>query len=245
MTETLKKITPEQVEKLKPYSSEEDIEKFFFKLNYNFGDGEVLSFEQIQSFFAQGMNEPSVSGKDWLTMYVDTVRMLKLYKKDINEILNINKYSVEILHNKLVSEFKTDGFLDKKIAKEFKKAVTPFVNLSGTYGDIRVELIATIEELNNEGSTMNHCIASYYNYVIEKHYIGFRVFNDKTNERLTLGCVRTQTTEDYNLIFNQLKAWGNHPAQKDSCLSVIDFCNKNQILIQESDVFDLLPAFRD
>ncbi len=238
MTETLKKITPEQVEKIKSYSTEEDIEKFFLKLNYNFGDGEILSFEQIESFFAQGMNEPSVSGKDYLTIYVDTIRMLKLYKKDVNEILNLNKYSVEILHNKLISEYKTDGSFDKKISKEFIESVAPFVNLSGTCGDVRVELISTIEELNNEGSTMNHCIASYYNYVIEKHYIGFRVFNDKINERLTLGCVR----KDSQLFFNQLKGVGNFPAKKDSCLAIIDFCKKKNILIPDSEVYDLLPA---
>jgi hypothetical protein len=240
MTETLKKITPEQVEKLKMYSTEEEIEKFFLRLNYNFGDGEVLSFEQIQSFFVQGMNEPSVSGKDWLTIYIDTVRMLKLYDKDVNEVLNLNKYSVEILHNKLVSEFKTDGSFDIKISKEFKEAVAPFVNLSGTYGHIKVELIATIEELNNEGSTMNHCIASYYNYVIEKHYIGFRVFNDKTNERLTLGCYRLENSN--TLHFNQLKGNGNWPAKKDSCLAIIDFCNQKDIKILDSEAFDLLPA---
>ena len=244
MTETLKTITPDQIEILKEFASEEDIEKFFLRLNYNFGDGEILSFEQIESFFAQGMNEPSISGKDWLTLYVDTVRMLKLYKKDVNEILNLNKYSVEIFHNKLVSKFKTDGSLDKKIAEEFKKAVAPFVNLSGTYGNIRVELISTIEELNNEGSSINHCIASYYNYVIEKHYIGFRVFNDKTKERLTLGCVRRQEPEENQLYFNQLKAWGNHPAGKDSCLSIIKFCEQTGIKLQETEIFDLLPAFR-
>lgn len=244
MKETLKKITPEQVEKIKPYSTEEDIEKFFFRLNYNFGDGEVLSFEQIQSFFAQGMNELSVSGKDWLTIYVDTVRMLKLYNKDVNEMLNLNKYSIEILHNKLVSEFTTDGSVNEKIAKEFKKAVAQFADLSGVYGGIRVELIATIEELNNEGSTMNHCIASYYNYVIEKHYIGFRVFNDKTNERLTLGCVRAQNSKGCQLYFNQLKAYGNHPAKKDSCLSIIEFCKQKGVIIPESEIFDLLPAFQ-
>ena len=143
-----------------------------------------------------------------------------------------------------MSKFKTDGSLDKKIAKEFKKAIAPFVNLSGTYGDIRVELISTIEELNNEGSSMNHCIASYYNYVIEKHYIGFRVFNNKTNERLTLGCVRRQEPEENQLYFNQLKAWGNHPAQKDSCLSIIKFCEQTGIILQETEVLDLLPAFR-
>ncbi len=244
MTETLKKITPDQIEILKQFSTEEDIEKFFLRLNCNFGDGEILSFEQIQSFFTQGMNEPSVSGKDYLTIYVDTVRMLKIYGRDENEILNLNKYSVEILHNKLVSEFKTDGSLDKKLAEEFKKAVAPFVKLSGAYGDIRIELIATIDELNHEGSTMNHCIASYYNYVIEKHYIGFRVFNDKTNERLTLGCVRRQESEKHQLYFNQLKAYGNHPAQKDSCLSIIKFCAQNGIILHESEVSDLLPAFQ-
>ena len=244
MKETTKTITPDQIEILKEFASEEDIEKFFLRLNYNFGDGEILSFEQIESFFAQGMNEPSMSGKDWLTLFIDTVRMLRLYDGNENEILNLNKYSVEILHNKLVSKFKTDGSLDKKIAKEFKKAIAPFVNLSGTYGDIRVELISTIEELNNEGSSMNHCIASYYNYVIEKHYIGFRVFNNKTNERLTLGCVRRQEPEENQLYFNQLKAWGNHPAQKDSCLSIIKFCEQNEIILQETEVLDLLPAFR-
>ena len=241
MTQTLKTISQFQLDELREFTNDNIIEAFFERLNNNFGDGEVLSFEQIKSFFKQYMFEES--SKDRMSLYIDTVRMLRLYNRDPNEIIDLNKYAVEILHDKLISDNQTDGTIDKIRAEKFEKSVNYFSNLSGQYDDIRVENISTLEELNEEGSSMNHCIASYHDIFIQEQYIGFRIFNTKTNERLTLGCRRKPGTTE--LTFNQLKGHGNSPATKESCLTVITFCQKNNILFIESELMDLMPAIAD
>ena len=247
MKESSKKITPEQLEELKTVTSNIEnaeeliIEPFFKRLNWSFGDGEVLTFPQIKSFFEQGMYEES--SKDRLSIYIDTVRMLRLYDKNPDDILNLNKYAVEILHNKLISDNQTDGSIDKVRAEKFEAAVKHFNEFNGTYGKIKIENISTLEQLNNEGSSMNHCIASYHDIFINEQYVGFRIFNVNSGERLTLGCMRKPGTN--NIFFNQLKAYGNYPASKESCLAIIDFCNHHKILIPESEIFDLMPAISD
>jgi hypothetical protein len=104
-------------------------------------------------------------------------------------------------------------------------------------------LIRSLKELNHEGARMQHCIATYDDIIIRKQYIGFRVYNKNNGERLTLGCYRPENSN--SLYFNQLKGVGNAPAKKDSCLAIIDFCNKKEITLAESEIFDLLPAFQN
>lgn len=233
MTEALKVITPEELEVLRWLASEEEIKRFFSQLNYNYGDGEVLDFKQIESFFKTGLYKKTE--KDALTLFIDTIRMLRLFDRNEDEILGLDFDSVLNLHNELSYDYSAPELRKA----EYEKSVAQFIDLSGDYDNIKVELIATLEELNKEGSSMNHCIASYHDIIINKHYIGFRVFNKKTNERLTLGCQRLNN----NLYFNQLKGWGNRPAKKDSCTSVIEFCNLKKIIIPKGDVYDLMPAF--
>jgi|ERR1035437_547767 hypothetical protein len=235
MTEALKTITPEELEALRWLASEDELKRFFFQLNYNFGDGEVLNYKQIESFFKNKIHKKTE--EDMLTLFVDTIRMLHLVGRNKDEILGLDSDGVIFLHDELSDDYA--GEVDDLKKVEYEKSVAPFVDLSGDYDDIKVELIATLDELNKEGSSMNHCIASYHDIIINKHYIGFRIFNKKTNERLTLGCQRL----DNKLYFNQLKGWGNNQARKDSCISVIDFCNSKKIMIPQGDVYDLMPAF--
>lgn len=236
MIETNKKISSEQIDILKQFSNEKEIEMFFSKLNFNYGDGEVLNFNQIESFFMAGMHK--MNEKDALSYFVDTIRMLRLLNEDEDGIIGLDFENIFNLHNQLVSTYQ--GSIDEIKKSEYVKSVSPFINLNGVYRNIRIELISTLDELNEEGSSMNHCIASYHDIIINKQYVGFRVFNLESEERLTLGCHRNGN----NLFFNQLKGNSNYPAEKDSCLTVLDFCKEKGIKILESEFHDLLPAFQ-
>jgi len=235
MTEALKVIQAEELEILKTLATEDEIKKFFNELNYNYGDGEVLNFKQIESFFKNNIHKKIE--EDMLNLFIDTIRMLRLVGKSEDEILGLNSDEVIFLHDEISSDY--SGEVDEIKKDEYEKSVAPFVSFSGEYGKIRIELIATLEELNKEGLDMNHCIATYHDIIINKQYIGFRVFNLETEERLTLGCYRLN---DNKLIFNQLKGFGNSRAGKDSCLSIIDFCNKKSILMSPRESVDLMPA---
>jgi len=235
MTEALKVIQPEELEILKTLATEDEIEKFFFQLNYNFGDGEVLNSKQIESFFKANMHKNTE--EDMLSLFVDTIRMLRITGRNEDEIIGLNSDEVIYLHDEIQSNYK--GSVDELKKTEYIKSVAPFVDFTGDYGKVRIELIATLDELNSEGLDMNHCIATYHDIIINKQYIGFRVFNIETEERLTLGCYRL---DDNSLIFNQLKGWGNSRAGKDSCLSIIEFCNNKKILMSPRESVDLMPA---
>jgi len=237
MTEALKVIQPEELEILKTLATEQEIEDFFNTLNYNFGDGEVLNSKQIESFFKAGFHKEFKGSDNILETFIDTIRMLRLIGRSEDDILELDRDSVYDLHNELSSNY--SGEISELKKSEYIKAVAPFVDFTGDYGKIRIELIATLDELNSEGSDMNHCIATYHDIIINKQYVGFRVFNLETEERLTLGCYRL---DDNSLIFNQLKGWGNSRAGKDSCLSVIEFCNNKKILMTPRESIDLMPA---
>jgi len=228
---------PEYVAELKEFASDEELEKFFTRLNFNYGGGTVLSKEQVESFFHNNLHKSDT--QDILTLYIDTIRMLRLFDKNENDIIGLNETGIKHLHDTLSSEYK--GSVDDIKSAEFKKATSPFLKLNGEYGNIKVELIASLRDLNHEGTRMNHCIATYSDIIIRKHYLGFRVYNKKTGERLTLGCFRNP--DDDNLYFNQLKGWGNCPAKKESCVAIIEFCKAKGITITESESYDLMLAF--
>ena len=69
---------------------------------------------------------------------------------------------------------------------------------------------------------MNHCIATYRYIIAEGEYVGFKFFNKKSWERLTLGF----SVVDNDLVFNQLKAHSNYPASKESREFVIEYLTK-------------------
>lgn len=228
------KLTKEQIEELKGcVGSDAELVQFLSRLMFNYGGGEVLPFENIKHF----LKITNSVIDDTLTVYIDTVRMLRLVGRSEIELLDLDLESTIALHDKTFKEYGVE--ITEKKNSEYKKSVEQFSDLTGDYKDIRIELISTLDELNEEGSSMNHCIATYHDIITNKHYVGFRVFNKKSGERLTLGCHRTNNT----LIFNQLKGWGNSPAKKDSCLSIIEFCKLKSIMLPNNETSDLTPAF--
>lgn len=233
--------SPELFEELLKYSSKENLDKFFDKLYSSYGDGQVLTDKQIIPFIKSGLHK---SENDLLGAYVDTVRMIRMvndekYKTGIDYSAICSSEEILInVHDELVANHKQ--VFDEKVAEKYLDAMVPFQKfLKEDCGKITIELIATLAELNHEGTFMNHCIATYFDIIANKQYVGFRVTNNDKEERLTLGCIR----HNGELYFNQLKGWGNHPASKESCLETIEFCKKHHIIITEEHVHDLMPAF--
>lgn len=223
-TEILQKITQEQYDELLAMAPETNVLIFFKTLMFSFGDGEVLPFVIMKHFFETKSNN--------ITLYVDTYRMLMILERPFSDMLAANNEAeIQALHDQLQVEYKPQ--IDAEIAKRFTSAVAPFSRLSGTFRECSFELISTLEELNAEGKDMNHCIASYYNIIINRQYIGLRFRNQKTSERLTLGLIRSSETQ---LVFNQLKAWGNYPASLESRQVVYDFCRVNGIQCDPNEV---------
>lgn len=240
LASTEKYLTPEQLDSLKETVSDAELERFFHHLHYNFGDGPVLTFKQIKAFLESGLYASQEI--DSLQLYIDIVRMARMLPAEESApfldyaSICTSAEKLKEVHDELITKHKPT--VDDKLAELYAQAVQPYQHMTEVCGDIRVELIATLAELNHEGSFMNHCIATYYNIVINKQYVGFRVINTKNDTRLTLGCIR----HDDKLYFNQLKGWGNSPADKDNCLQVIEYCKKHDIAITEHHVHDLMPA---
>lgn len=230
------KLSTEQYNKLLSFTNEEWLDSFLFTVSMKYGAGEVMSYEHMLDIFTKKYSEAGEIG--WLTMYVDTIRMLKLAEKDATLIFEPKNIEELIkLHDELSKNFS----IDKMLVPLYLKAVKPFLKLSqsvsGQGYNTRFELIKTVDELQHEGDSMEHCIASYANYVASGNYIAFRVFEDDTNGRFTLGLHR----EGSELLFDQLKGTRNHPASVPACQATLEFCNKNGISVAVEHNNDLFP----
>jgi len=207
---------------------------------YNYNQIHSLTPRQILSFLQSGLNK---SNQDNLTLFIDTIRMIRMsndvkYKDGIDYAsICVNEETLKIFHDSLVKEFEVID--NKETAKLFEEAVIQFKSFEHNQDGLKIELISSLSELNNEGAGMNHCIATYVNMFTEKKYIAFRVYYN--NERLTLGCVRNENDQ---LTFNQLKGYGNAPASSKSCDVIVKYCEKNNINI-DRNANDLRPLQYD
>ena len=222
-----------QIKILSQKYPENDITEFFNRLDYGYGDGEVLEFKHIENIFSKEYN---LVDEDYLTIYIDTVRAYKLLERNSDDIINLEHWEdVLAIHLELSQEYA--GTISEKNELKYNNAVTKFNYLTQDNEGFKVELISTAKELQHEGDSMEHCIATYHNIISEEKYIGLRFFNKTNQERLTLGLFRNGDT----LYFNQFKGHYNSPASKDSCQKVLEYCEKNNILILENQKYDLMP----
>lgn len=212
---------------LEKYESIEEIDNFFNYINYNFGDGEVLPAKHIENIFERKLNHETL-----VEYYIDTYRTLKIMNQDTETLLNVEKENLLGFHHILIKDFKADS--DFYLEQKFEKQVYNYNHLSCDEENYKIELIQDIKQLDWEGKYMNHCIATYRYIIAEGEYVGFKFFNKKSWERLTLGL----TVVDNNLVFNQLKAHSNYPASKESREFVINYLMKFKIRYSPTD-YDL------
>jgi hypothetical protein len=230
-------LSKEQHDELSSMSDEKTVVSFLSRLNTNYGGGEVLKYEHMFDIFTK---KYYIEDDKWLTIYVDTVRMLRLISEGEFYVLSsINYLGLRRLHNALAKQIKIDEALAPIYVNEVSQHSELNQTISGGGFKTRFELIATIEELKEEGSSMEHCIASYANIIASGHYIAFRVFEEETNGRFTLGLYKN--AEGFGLSFDQLKGTGNSPANVQTCLATVEFCTKNGIRVSPEMDYDLFP----
>tara|TARA_R110000803_G_scaffold88896_2_gene155928 strand:+ start:598 stop:1257 length:660 start_codon:yes stop_codon:yes gene_type:complete len=209
---------------LEKKSSKIEVEIFFDYLNNNFGDGEVLPNNHIENIFERKINHETL-----VEYYIDTYRTLKIMNQDTDTLLNVEKEKLLGFHHILIKDFKADS--DFYLEQKFKKQVDNYRHLSCDEENYKIELIQDIKQLDWEGKYMNHCIATYRYIIVKGEYVGFKFFNKKSWERLTLGF----SVVDNNLVFNQLKAHSNFPASKQSRDFAVDYLTKHKIKFSESN----------
>jgi len=234
---TTNEISKEQYDKLVSFSDEKTVGDFLTKLNTKYGGGEVLQYEHMFDIFS---NKYFTEQSDWLTTYVDTVRMLRLANIDGLYILETENFrEVEVLHYNISRNINASEEMSKLYVEAIKQFLKLNQTISGEGFKARFELIATAEEMQKEGSSMEHCIASYVNYVASGQYIALRVFEENTNGRFTLGLYRN--ADGFGLVFDQLKGKRNYPANAPVCLATVEFCKKNNIKVRVETDYDLFP----
>jgi hypothetical protein len=222
------------------------VTSFMERLNTNYGGGEVLAYEHIYDIFSKQYYKEQ---GDWLTIYIDTIRMIELMGENKFIIIDAENFAkVKKVHDAISKKIQ----IEEAIIPLYSTAVKKYQGLNdivtGEGFSARFELIKTVEELNKEGSSMDHCIASYANFIASGNYIGLRVFEDTTRGRFTLGihcipgeAVSSEHKGEFVLSFDQLKGARNTPANVPACLAVVEFCKKNGIRVSVKDDYDLFP----
>jgi len=162
--------------------------------------------------------------KDYLSTYIDTIKMIDLLEMSENEIYHQRDFAeLKRLHDDLTAKYNT--IKDKKNAEFYEKAVNPLEYLNSTIGDVQFTVIETLEDLNREGLTMKHCIYSYLSRICERNYLAVHVQHLISNERSTMGLLRNGK----NFTWEQLKGYENSRASSEMINAVIKWCSLNGI----------------
>lgn len=187
---------------------------------------------------------------EWLSIYYDTINSLKL----IVELINNKQFKekeklkyknlVKLSENKL---FETKSFIKLKELHDemfaiyraledegkdllFKNVVKKYKNLNQEINFFSFKVIPNLKELSKEGLVMKHCIYTYLNDITKGGYLAIKVKDLISNEKATLGL----KIKDKNLYIQQLKGYENSRATELLIGTVIEFCNKNDIKIDNS-----------
>ncbi len=178
-----------------------------------------------------GNNASSYSG-DFLTIYIDTIRVIDLLNLKEKTIFKCKNYSsLKEMHDDYSARF--NAMKDLKKAELYISAVEEFLELNCKIGDVEIEVVPTSEKLNLEGLKMKHCIYTYLNRICEKRYLAINLTHSITGERATAGFTRSGKV----LKFEQLKGFYNSRATEEMIFCAQKFCNENNIKITSH--FDL------
>lgn len=131
-------------------------------------------------------------------------------------------------------------FQDAKKAALYTEAIQDWdKKLNQEINEVSFTVIPSAKEMFVEHTVMNHCIQTYVDKVISKIFIPVRVRDTVSNERATLGI----TLDKDGMSFNQLKGYDNSRATKFLIDTVLEFCKKNEIKLENSNLIfvDLQP----
>ncbi len=200
---------------------------------HNRNEENMVNFKHIEHILKNKIDEDSKS--DFLTTYVDTIRVVGLLELKEKMIFKCKDYkTLKDIHDDYSSRF--NAMKDLRKAEIFKKAISYFENLNTVIGDVEFNVVSTTERLNLEGLQMNHCIYTYLNRICDGNYLAINVNHLITKEKATAGFVRNGN----KLELEQLKGFYNSRATKELIETTIDFCNKNKISINTFNS-DLTP----
>jgi hypothetical protein len=191
---------------------------------YNRNEENMVNFKHVEHILKNKIDEDVKS--DFLTTYVDTIRVIGLLELKDKMIFKCKDYkTLKDMHDDYSSRF--NAMKDLKKAEIYKKAVSQFEVLNTTIGDVEFMVVPTTERLNLEGLQMNHCIYTYLNRICDQVYLAINVNHLITNERATAGFIR----KGNKLELEQLKGFYNSRATRELIETTLDFCNKNKIKI--------------
>jgi hypothetical protein len=191
---------------------------------HNRNEENMVNFKHVEHILKNKIDEDIKS--DFLTTYVDTIRVIGLLELKDKMIFKCRDYkTLKDMHDDYSSRF--NAMKDLKKAETYKKAVSVFENLNTTIGDVEFMVVPTTERLNLEGLQMSHCIYTYLNRICEQNYLAINVNHLITKERATAGFIR----KGNKLELEQLKGFYNSRATRELIEATIEFCNKNKITI--------------
>ncbi len=200
---------------------------------HNRNEENMVIFKHVEHILKNKIDEDVKS--DFLTTYVDTIRVIGLLELKDKMIFKCKDYkTLKDMHDDYSSRF--NAMKDLKKAEIYKKAVSQFEVLNTTIGDVEFMVVPTTERLNLEGLQMNHCIYTYLNRICDQVYLAINVNHLITNERATAGFIR----KGNKLELEQLKGFYNSRATRELIETTLDFCNKNKIKINTYNS-DLTP----
>jgi hypothetical protein len=203
----------------------------------------IISYLDNNNFDAEDKFIEDIINKDYynsknsilLEYYIDTYRTLMLLYNNADALLEKEKEDILGFHHTVTKIYENQNSNNELIDKMYKIQMDKFISYNEENDDYLVKVISDVDSLNWEGRFMNHCIATYKNYIAQQEYVPFIFVNKKNNyERLTLGCHLKKN----KLVFNQLKNHSNFPASNESRVLVKKYCDKKGIEINENS-YDL------
>tara|TARA_B100000900_G_scaffold412673_1_gene434963 strand:+ start:32 stop:1198 length:1167 start_codon:yes stop_codon:yes gene_type:complete len=189
--------------------------------NRNETQNETIRFKNIKHILDADIDK---DGSDYLTIYVDTIRVIDLLDVKYKVIFKCKSYKqLKDLHDDYSSRY--NAMKDAKKSQFYLKSIAPFISLNMQVGDVKFEVVESAERLNLEGLQMQHCIYTYLNRICDKEYLAVNVTHIITKERATAGFVRRGDT----LYLEQLKGYYNSRATAELIESTLEFCRQHKI----------------
>jgi hypothetical protein len=173
---------------------------------------------------------------DFITIYRDTIRMIEILEVKEKVIFKCKNFKeLKGLHDDYT--VRCNAIKDAKKVEDYKNSVSKFLYLNSKIDDVNFEVVESLERLNIEGLEMNHCIYTYLDRICQKSYLAINVTHQITNERATAGFL----VKGKNIYLEQIKGYFNSRATKELIEKTLEFCEVNEISIEEVHNSDIIP----
>lgn len=234
-----KYVTKTDIETLFQNYEPSRIYKFYRNLDKQRVDDNIrFTLKNIKHILDRNLDDvPKGQSADYLHWYIDTLRTMDLLELPDGYVYKIkSNKELKETHDDLAARY--GAIKDAKKAEFYKKATKEIEKINTVIGDVKLQVVPTLEDLNKEGMMMGHCVYTYLDRVVNKNYVAVHVQHILSNERATLGLMRNGS----NLEFDQLKGYQNSRASRELIEAVIEFMDVNKIKNSSSRNGDLSPS---